>query len=134
DNETKTPANTLGFDVTAANQALNYLANKEGMDFDKDGAMAATGKVDTAILSALNKLPYFSQPAPKSLSNQFFTDTVRPIIDASTIATADKLSTVTEHIATQVAYAAGAVLMALPAEDRKILITGGGAHNKFLVE
>lgn len=122
------------FDVTVANQALNYLAGLEGQPYDQQGQQAATGKVDTGLLTSLNKLNYFSQFGPKSLANQFFITEIKPLLDQTSIHTADKLRTVTEHIAMQVAYAVGASLAkAAPQQDKKLFITGGGAHNTFLV-
>ena len=121
------------FDITVCNQALNYLASLEGQIYDQDGQIASTGKVDTALLTALNKLPYFATSAPKSLANQFFTETVRPLLDNTPLSVADKLSTVVAHIASQIAYAAGSFLPNWTAEEKKILVTGGGAHNKYLI-
>jgi len=126
------PQPLQAFDVTVANQALNYLARQEGSDFDKEGAIAETGQISTQLLSQLNKLPYYSAAAPKSLANQFFGTVIQPILDGSMLRTADKLRTVVEHIASQVAYAAGAAFVAATEAEKKILITGGGAHNTFL--
>ena len=122
------------FDVTVCNQALNYLAGQNGAAFDQDGKMAATGQINTPLLTRLNKLPYFTLAAPKSLSNQFFTSAIQPLLDQTEISTADKLRTVTEHIAMQIAYAAGAAMAGVTAAEKKILISGGGAHNTFLAE
>ena len=126
---------TEAFDVTVANQALNYLASFTGVAYDQDGQLAATGQVHTPLLTSLNKLPYCSHPAPKSLANQFFTTEVKPLLDAAAIHIADKLRTVVEHIAMQVAYATGASWTGnTAAAEKKMLITGGGAHNTFLVD
>lgn len=122
------------FDVTVANQALNYLAMLEGQPYDKDGAIAATGQVNTQLLSSLNKLPYFAAVGPKSLANQYFSNIIRPLLDQAILSTQDKLRTVVEHIASQVAYAAGAAMASSLDAEKKILITGGGAHNTFLVQ
>ena len=123
------------FDVTVANQALNYLAALNGSAYDKDGQCAASGHISTALLTGLNKLAYFGQPAPKSLANQFFTSSIQPLLDNAELSVADKLCTFTAHIAAQIAYAAGAALAESAVEqEKKILITGGGAHNRFLVQ
>ncbi|UAY56685.1 anhydro-N-acetylmuramic acid kinase [Arachidicoccus terrestris] len=126
--------NIKAFDVTVANQALNYLASLNGTAYDQDGQLAAAGQVNTPLLTSLNKLPYCSQPAPKSLANQFFTTEIKPLLDAAAINIADKLRTVVEHIAMQVGYATGTALTGnTAAAEKKMLITGGGAHNTFLV-
>ena len=124
----------VGYDVTVANQALNYLANLQGQPFDKEGQLASRGQINTTLLSQLNKLNYFSIQDSKSLSNQFFTETLLPLLSNSPISLEDKLCTYTEHIANQIAYAAGAQLSgANPPVGKKVLITGGGAKNLFLI-
>jgi len=126
-------ASLQAFDVTVCNQALNYLAGLQGQAYDKDGQTAASGKTDTSLLTALNKLSYFANPAPKSLANQFFTEIIRPMLDNAQLSVADKLNTVVAHIAGQIAYGAGSFLPNWNTEDKKIFITGGGAHNTYLV-
>ena len=127
---------TKGYDITVANQALNYLAQLNGTDFDQDGQIAENGQVDTALLTALNKLDYFNQQAPKSLSNQYFSEAIIPLLDSSNIPIENQLRTYTEHIAMQVAYAVGIELSNSGNTDseQKILTTGGGAKNKFLTK
>ena len=126
-------ARQQAFDVTICNQALNYLAGLEGLPYDKDGQIAAAGKVDTGLLTALNRLGYFTAPAPKSLANQFFSEVIRPLLDQAGLPVADKLNTVVAHIAGQIAYAAGSFIPGWKSEEKKILITGGGAHNTYLI-
>ena len=125
---------TKAFDVTVANQALNYLAAENGLSYDKDGQLAASGQVNTALLSGLNKLSFFSKKEPKSLANQYFTTTIQPLLDGADISVADKLCTYCSHIASQVAYASGDFNNQPGEQEKKMLITGGGAHNLFLAE
>jgi len=120
----------LAFDICPANRVLNLLANQAGQSFDRDGALAAAGKINTGLLETLNALPYYQQTAPKSLANDFGTDTIYPIIQQSGCDTNDALSTFTEHIATQVA---NAILPMHREQPQRLLVTGGGALNHFLV-
>lgn len=123
-------ANYLAFDICPANRVLNLLANQAGQTFDRDGALAAAGNINTDLLETLNALPYYQQPAPKSLANDFGTDIVYPIIQQSGCDTADALRTYTEHIAVQVLQS----LQHLSREKtQRLLVTGGGALNQFLV-
>jgi len=132
----------LAFDVCPANRILNSLAALEGMAYDADGALAATGKVDNPLLQQLNALPYYAMPYPKSLANEFGTEVVFPLIRAAMVdrglSTVDALRTYVEHIALQVARAVealgGDAATAAEAAGRRMLVTGGGAHNTFLVE
>ena len=121
----------IAFDVCPANRVLITLVAPLGKAYDADGAAASTGKIDEALLDRLNELPYYAQPWPKSLANEFGTETVLPLIQAAGLSTEDALRTYTAHIVQQIAVAVRAFEVETPA---RILVTGGGAHNKFLVE
>ncbi len=121
------------FDICPANRVLNLLAAREGMAYDDQGALAASGTVDEDLLKKLNGLPYYGQGYPKSLANNFGTDTVYPLLAASA-SVADALRTYTEHITIQTSKAIALLDQSKPASGRKLLVTGGGAHNRFLVD
>jgi anhydro-N-acetylmuramic acid kinase len=127
------PEQYLAFDVCPANRVLNMLVKEMGKEFDEGGNIAATGSVHTELLKELNELEYYSMPYPKSLSNDFGTDVVFPIIQRYNLSTQDELRTFTEHIALQVSLAINK-LPALASSDKKLLVTGGGALNSFLVK
>lgn len=126
------PAGYIAFDICAANRVMNMLAQAEGKNFDEGGAIAASGKVFTPLLTRLNGLSYYSLPHPKSLANAFATDEVFPLVNGFDISTADKLRTYVEHIVMQISYS---VQKISTANDRagKLLVTGGGAFNTFLI-
>ncbi len=124
----------IAFDICAANRVLNLLCNDLGMEYDAGGATAAAGNINTELLTALNNLQYYQQPYPKSLANNFGTDLVYPMIKNKSIAIPDALRTYTEHIAMQVGYAINTLHREKPLANSKLLITGGGAHNTFLVK
>ncbi len=116
-----------GFDICVCNQALNHLAGHIGQDYDDRGKMAAQGRSIPSLLGQLNGLPYLKLPAPKSMSNEDVQNTILPILDNNGADTRDKLHTVTQHISYQIAQ------QLLGIHPTKILITGGGAYNDFLV-
>ena len=94
--------------------------------------MAAQGKVNNSLLEKLNALDYYRQPVPKSLANDFGTGIVYPMIKKEGLAINDALRTYSEHIAVQIKNAvAGSRLLTL---DSRLLATGGGAFNIFLIE
>lgn len=124
----------VAFDICAANRVLNLLCNELGMEYDAGGATAATGSVNTELLTALNNLQYYQQAYPKSLANNFGTDLVYPMIKNKSIAIPDALRTYSEHIAMQVSYAINTLHKEQPLANSKLLITGGGALNTFLVK
>lgn len=137
----------VGFDVCPANRVLNALAADMGLEYDADGAVAATGSVDVDLLERLNGLSYYAEPYPKSLANEFGTETVLPIVREARLGTADALRTYVEHVAVQVGcgvdlLGGGALrggdgerpLQGGDGARPKVLVTGGGAHNGFLMD
>ena len=136
----------IAYDLCIANQALNYLAQMNGLDYDKDGDLARSGKVDFDLLKKLNNSPFFMQEPPKSLGREYFEMYQRGLLDGrrrtkdeghetrdygtrdADLSIADRLATFVEHIALQISIP----ISLLP--KGKILVTGGGARNKFLME
>lgn len=123
---------SLAFDICPANQILNGLAAEEGMLMDEGGAMARSGNILSTIFTRLNNIDYYQQPAPKSLSNEMAKEMIFPILRESQHATKDLLHTMTLHIAEQVARAISQYPSAR--QEPKLLVTGGGAFNTYLIE
>ena len=94
--------------------------------------MAASGKINEALLEELNALDYYKLDYPKSLANSFGTDTIYPLIKNFNLSTADSLCTYTEHIAIQVKNSLESQFS--KTNIQKLMITGGGAFNKFLID
>ena len=116
----------IAFDICIANQALNYLAQSVGYDFDENGDLASFGVVSDDLLKQLQH-PYYELKYPKSLGREFFEAVQRPVFEAMEISAEDALATYVEHMAQQIALATN---MLPPSE---MLVTGGGAFNTFLV-
>jgi anhydro-N-acetylmuramic acid kinase len=121
----------IAFDVCPANRVLNMLANDAVKEFDDEGRIAASGKTDTKLLSELNVLEYYKQDYPKSLANDFGTEIVYPMIKNTGIRTDNALRTYTEHIVIQIKKGIAGLKQA--PSDSKLLVTGGGAFNTFLI-
>ena len=126
----------IAFDVCPANRILNMLAQTEQKEFDENGKMAAGGTVNISLLDKLNALDFYKRQAPKSLSNDFGTEVVYPLIKLFNSNTHDALATYTEHIAYQIQQSVQNLIADKAALQKtfKLLITGGGAFNNFLVE
>ena len=125
----------IAFDVCAANRVLNMLANDAGKEYDKDGEMAREGRLNNSLLEKLNALDYFQQPHPKSLANDFGTEIVYPLIKKESVSTNDALRTYCEHIVAQIKNAITSLENPKSeAGNPKLLATGGGALNTFLIE
>ncbi|WP_411836752.1 anhydro-N-acetylmuramic acid kinase [Paracoccus sp. ME4] len=122
------PGACLAFDTGPANAPLNDLMRaRRRQARDEGGALALSGRPDAAALAAFLSHPYFSRPAPKSLDRDSFaglSDGVAGLSDA-------------DAAATLVAAAAGAVaagLAWLPAPPARLLVCGGGRHNRAMME
>ena len=116
----------IAYDLCIANQALNYLAQMKGLPYDRDGVLARNGEVDMDLLKKLNRHPFYGQLPPKSLGREFFEANQKDLLKDLSIE--DMLATFVEHIALQIALG----VSHLP--KGKILVTGGGARNQFLME
>lgn len=122
----------IAFDICAANRVLNMLAEEKNKDYDEDGKMASSGKINEELLSKLNGLEYYSHSHPKSLANSFGTHIIYPLIKTFNLDTEDSLCTYVEHIAIQIKKSFQSQFS--NTEVQQLMITGGGAFNKFLVD
>ncbi|MEZ4906489.1 MAG: anhydro-N-acetylmuramic acid kinase [Saprospiraceae bacterium] len=127
------PKGTIGYDISPCNQLLNHIVSEIGMDYDIDGIMASKGKVDKDLLNSLLDFDYFSDTYPKSLDNSFIKASFFPILDNSKLSIEDKLSTSVELIAQTLSIELKRNLKN-DLISNKVLITGGGANNIFLIE
>lgn len=123
----------IAFDICAANRVMNMLCATIGKQYDDGGQIARTGILQQALLGELNKLEYYNLPFPKSLANDFGTDIVYPIIEDYDLSAADALHTYVEHIAWQIKQSVQFVVKG-DGKERKLLATGGGAFNNYLIE
>lgn len=117
----------IAFDISPVNTVLNFYANKLGLAYDDKGKIARSGETDLNLMEELDALSYYQKPFPKSLGFEFVKTVVLPLMESYDISIEDKLHTFVKHIAKQTAFA-------LPDRSGKILITGGGAYNTFLLE
>jgi anhydro-N-acetylmuramic acid kinase len=117
----------IAFDICHCNMSLNFIAEKLGHPFDRDGKIAANGKIIPELRDALNQLDYFQKAIPKSLGKELFEQKILPLI-SSFIPEEYVLTTITHHIADQIL----SVLNQFGPGD--VLVTGGGAYHKLLIE
>lgn len=115
----------IAFDTGPANGLVDsWVAAETGARFDADGALAASGKVDETVLTAMLDHSYFDQLAPKSLDRNDFT--IQP---ARGLSAADGAATLTAFTAESVAEA----LRLLPAPPARLLVAGGGRRNPTML-
>ncbi|MDD4830370.1 MAG: anhydro-N-acetylmuramic acid kinase [Bacteroidales bacterium] len=114
----------IAYDICPVNIVLNYLAQKEGYDYDKDGQLARSGKVNNIVLEQLNSLDYYKTKDKKSLGKEWVIENIFPLLQNSKLSNIDQITTYVEHIAQQL-Y--GNI-------NGDVLITGGGVFNEYLIE
>ena len=122
----------IGFDTGPANGLLDaWCLQHRGEAFDRDGAFAAAGQVDAALLDALLADPYFSLAPPKSTGREHFhLAWLRRQPRAAMLASADVQATLLELTARSVA---DAVRTSAPSAV-DVLVCGGGVHNPRLMK
>jgi len=117
----------LAFDIGPCNIVLNAIAKELGISYDKDGAIGQKGNVNNELLLKLNDLDFYKQPNPKSLGREWVEETFMPIVNEYNIPFEDKLSTLYDHITSQISAVTNKL------DGNNVLVTGGGAHNILLI-
>jgi anhydro-N-acetylmuramic acid kinase len=126
------PARVLAFDTGPANCLLDEaVAATTGAAFDRDGALAAAGRVDAALLARLLDHPYLRLPPPKTTGREEFN--LRDVLPEGTSAwsPADLAATLTVFTAASIAEAYRQWV--LPRGLDEVVLAGGGALNPTLV-
>lgn len=117
------------FDICPCNIVLNRVARWLEKPFDNGGEIARSGEVDDVLLNELNQLPFYQIAAAKSLGREWINSDFWPIVKKHLdISEEEKMATLSEHIATQIAHTIN------EKDAKKLLLTGGGAFNTFLIE
>src|SRR3569833_2289212 len=122
-----------GFDCGPGNVLMDYWINKEcGRDFDRNGDWAAAGRIQPALLNALLQDGYFSLPPPESTGRDYVYPTwLKNALAqfASDIKAADVQATLCELTAVTVTRA----IEQYATSCSRVLVCGGGAHNRHLL-
>ena len=117
----------LAYDICPVNIVLNKYSRLVGVDFDLDGKISESGKIDNNLLKLLNSISFYSLTHPKSLGVEWVENKIFPLIDSFNLSVEDALRTFVEHVAIQISNN-------LKGNNLKVLITGGGVKNKFLIK
>ncbi|WP_417886501.1 anhydro-N-acetylmuramic acid kinase [Zunongwangia sp.] len=123
----KSDKQIIAYDICAVNTVFNYYAQKLGKAYDDGGELAASGKLNEELLQKLNSLTFYRQKPPKSLGIEWVRAEVLPILEGAELSVADIMHTYAIHVAQQVANM-------LNFNKDKVLVTGGGAFNTYLIE
>ena len=113
------------FDICPVNIVMNEICQEINILFDRDGKLANKGKVIHSILNELNHLEFYKKNPPKSLGREWVKKNIYPILNKKKYSIEDKLNTFCEHIAYQIGFFL---------KDESVLVSGGGAYNKYLIK
>ena len=123
-----TPETGSGYDTGPGNGLMDtWIQEIRGLPYDADGAWARSGNLLPDLLSRFLADPYFHRPPPKSSGrDHFHLDWLhRHLLGIE--AAADVQRTLLE-------LTAHSISEAIPAQAGDIILAGGGAKNRFLVE
>ncbi len=120
-----------GFDTGPANGLMDaWIARHRGVAYDAGGAWAASGRVDAALLAALCADPWFALPPPKSTGrDRFHLGWLEAHLTDDRRRPEDVQATLCELTAITVADA----LRRHQPDTRRLLVCGGGVHNRLLL-
>lgn len=122
----------LGFDTGPANVLLDAWCQRHGRGtFDANGAWAASGKVNQALLERLLNEAFFHQPPPRSTGRELFHLEWLESYLSGGESPADVQATLAELTATSVAQGIDQLMGRRPLT---LIIGGGGAHNAYLCQ
>jgi anhydro-N-acetylmuramic acid kinase len=116
----------LAFDTGPGNALIDdWVREHAGLSHDAGGEIAGRGRVHEERLAAMCDLPWFDAPPPKSLDRNDFS--IEPIRGLS----------LEDGAATLAAFTAEAVRIGLrhaPEPTARLLVAGGGRHNRTLMQ
>lgn len=115
----------IAYDVCPVNIVLNKYAQQLGYKYDDEGRLAASGTYLSSLGDQLKSLDYYKQKPPKSLGLEWVNQNVIPLLESSKRNEKDILKTVSDHVAKQIARTLK--------KDAKVLVTGGGAYNSYII-
>jgi anhydro-N-acetylmuramic acid kinase len=116
----------IACDTGPANALLDdFVRERTGKAWDADGAAAAGGRVDEAVVARLLTHPFFARPYPKSLDRNDFRAWIAQHAGLAEKSLEDGAATLTMLTAASVAR----VVATLPAVPKSWIVAGGGALN-----
>lgn len=116
----------IAFDICPVNIVLNYYCKQMNFEYDNEGKIASTGKINLNLLDKLNKQEFYQKNPPKSLGLEWVQQYIFPLIDDLESNIPSILRTFVEHSAMQI----GKIIKG----NSSVLVTGGGAFNTFLMQ
>lgn len=111
-------------DISPCNIVSNYFSNQVGLEFDENGDIGRSGKIDFSLLKMLSEWKFYRENI-SSLGVERIEKDFLPIFDEVKISTEDKLRTYYEHLG---------IVIGKELKKGKTLVTGGGVKNLMLLD
>lgn len=136
------PERVVAFDTGPGNMVMDAVMERlYSRSYDRDGRVAARGKVLESVLAALLRQPFFRQPPPKSAGReQFGREFVAEFLRRSGRAKKeDVVATATALTARSIGNALRRFVLTTETRRhgenrfREFLVSGGGAENRTLM-
>ncbi len=132
------PSGIRGWDTGPGNALIDWTVFKLSggqQTYDKNGAWAASGQPQAALIEAWLKHPFFQTPPPKSTGRELFgvayAEQCWQAAQKQNLSPADLLATLTDFTAATIELSYRRFLPHLPT---KILVGGGGSRNRYLMD
>jgi len=126
----KTKDNITAFDVSPANQLLNFLAGKFGQAFDNEGVLASKGEINDHLLRSLISTNQLVDTSPRAIDNSWVSDNFFPLLEK--VDPSSAMRTCVEFITHEVLRAIE-FTSSRKSNSKSMMVTGGGALNTFLM-
>ena len=116
----------IAWDICPVNFISNHLATFKGAHYDRNGLIGAAGTVQKNLLDKLENLDYYRKKHPKSLGREWVENNMAFLLSDLEYSVEDTLRTFYEHVALR-------IVNDIDIKSGKVLCTGGGAKNRFLM-
>lgn len=125
------PEAVVAFDTGPGNMVIDALVSQfsvGALTFDRDGRMAASGRVNYPLLAELMKAPYIKRSPPKSCGREQYGAAFVSGLLAGGLPAADLVATATAFTVAAIAEAVRSfVAPKMPVDE--MVVSGGGAKN-----
>lgn len=123
--------NIAAFDTGPGNVLIDIIANKNfNQKYDNNGEFARQGELNSDILYELMSIPYISQQYPKSTGRELFNLQFLEKYTSKIEDPYNLISTLTHFTAKSICIN----IINSGFKSDKLIVSGGGAKNKFLME
>ncbi len=119
-------------DIAFANMALNFLAAEAGKAFDDQGKLASQGRRSKEIYALLEQASTLWKMR-SSLGREQFEHFLKPLLSNQKYLLEDRLCTYTHFLSDEITAACAQIPVNEDEMPKRMLVTGGGAENTFLM-